>query len=440
MLRQDPRLAVPQIDVREDSAVWESRPDLLGSSGAEPVYCVEIDDDGVAHLRFGDNSAGLAPSAGGSNANERTKKSYPDRAHAPVSAGGALVLMLGEDQFPIQLAASENHLDGLLRAIENTGADVAASIWKRRGHTDPYVLYVSANQIGRTVLQLIDHPDHAGENLLTGNHQGKDAPIFRATYRVGIGPAGNVGAEAINGIVLRQSLSGIDLQPRNPLAATGGTAPESVPEAKLRIPTAFRQDLQRAITADDYARLAERHPKVQRAAATLRWTGSRYAVRVAIDPLGSDSAPLHLCREVADLLYGYRRIGHDVEVVPANYVPVYLALKICIDPDYSTGHVKAALLDAFSNRIGPGGARGFFHPDNLTFGDSIYLSAIIATAVAIPGVQTVKVERLERLFEGEAGEIQNGVLPIGPLEVARLDNDPNRPENGVVSFTPEGGR
>jgi hypothetical protein len=440
MLRQAPNLADPQIWLMEDSTSWQARRDLLGSAATERVYCVEVDDDGVAHLRFGDNNTGLAPAAGGVNANERTKKTYPDSDKTAVSAGGALQLVVGENLIPIQLGPAENNLEGLRRAIEGAGAGVTASIWKLRGHTDAYVMYVAAEEVGQMLLQLVDHPDHAGENLLTKTHQGVNPPVFRATYRVGNGVAGNVGSEAISGIVARGGFSGVSLEPRNPLAASGGAAAEPIPEAKLRIPTAFRKELQRAITADDYARLAERNPKVQAAAATLRWTGNRYAVRVAIDPLGSAAASQSLVREVADSLYRYRRIGHEVQVVPAAYAAIYLALQVCVDPDYSGGQVHAALLDAFSNQVGPSGARGFFHPDNLSFGGSIYLSAIVARAAAIAGVQTVKVSALERLFEGPAGEVENGVLVIGPLEVARLDNDSSRPENGVIRLDLEGGR
>ena len=43
-------------------------------------------------------------------------------------------------------------------------------------------------------------------------------------------------------------------------AARGGTAPEPIADVKLLAPTAFRRELVRAVTADDYARLAERHP------------------------------------------------------------------------------------------------------------------------------------------------------------------------------------
>jgi hypothetical protein len=264
---------------------------------------------------------------------------------------------------------------------------------------------------------------------------------FLATYRVGNGLVGNVGAETISHIVFRQTtLSGVQLWPCNPLPGQGGTPPEPVVEVKWRAPHAFRKELQRAIIRDDYARLAERNSRLQRAAATLRWTGSWYEVLVAIDPHGGLEADETLLYEIKGYLHRYRRMGHNLSVRRARYVPLDIGMMVCILPNYLRGHVKAALLDIFSNRILPDGRRGFFHPDNLSFGEGIYLSRLIAAAQAVPGVESVEVTKLERVFEGANREIENGVLPLGPFEIARLDNDPSFPENGVLKLDIGGGR
>jgi hypothetical protein len=264
---------------------------------------------------------------------------------------------------------------------------------------------------------------------------------FQATYRVGHGPSGNVGTETISHIVFRQTaLSGVTLQPRNPLPAQGGTPPEPLAEVKLFAPHAFRKELQRAIIADDYARLAEQHARLQRAAATLRWTGSWYEVLLAIDPAGKLEADESLLLEIAGSLYRYRRIGHDLVVKPARYVPLDIAMTVCVLPHYLRGHIKAALLDLFSNRTLPDGRRGFFHPDNLTFGEGIHLSKLVEAAQAVSGVESVTMTKLERLFEGPNRELENGILPLGPLEIARLDNDPNFPEHGRLVSDVRGGR
>jgi len=266
------------------------------------------------------------------------------------------------------------------------------------------------------------------------------ALTFAATYRIGSGTAGNVGAETIYHLVYRRNkpdgIEGV----RNPLAARGGTDPEPISEVKLFAPSAFRKQLQRAITPGDYARLAERHPGVQRAAAALRGTGAWYEVQVAIDPHGTETASAELLQEVEGCLYPFRRIGYDLRVMPARHVWLDIALDVCVKPGYLRGHVKAAVLGVFGRRLLPDGKRGFFHPDNQTFGDGIYLSRLVAAAQAVDGVESVRVTRLERQFEGPDQELENGVLPLGPLEVARCDNDPSFPEHGQLELNVMGGR
>lgn len=266
---------------------------------------------------------------------------------------------------------------------------------------------------------------------------------FRADYRVGNGPSGNVGAGAITHLVTRLlTLSGGVVSIRNPLPARGGTMPEPMAEAKLFAPHAFRQRLERAITAEDYAAIVLREfgNRVQRAAATLCWNGSWYEVLVAIDPLGKEEADPALLEEIAGRLHRYRRIGHNLVVKSARRVPLDIELIVCVFPNYLRGHVKAALLDVFSNRRLTDGTLGMFHADRVSFGDDIYLSALVAAAQAVPGVESVKVTTLQRIYEPANGEIDNGLLPLGPLEIARLDNDPSFPENGRLRLDVRGGR
>lgn len=263
---------------------------------------------------------------------------------------------------------------------------------------------------------------------------------FRARYRIGNGIAGNVGAEAISHIVTRNRLSGIELLPRNPISAGGGIDPEDTDRVRLFAPYAFRTDLQRAITAEDYAQLAQRHPRVQRAMAILRWTGAWYEVNVAIDPKEQTESSERLLDEVECLLRPFRRIGHDVRVTRATYVPLDIELRVCVKPDYLTGHVKAELLDVFGNHVLADGRLGFFHPDNLTFGSGIMISKLVALAHSVTGVENVIVTKLQRYREAAGRELADGILKIGPLEIPRLDNDLNSPENGKIAFTMMGGR
>jgi predicted phage baseplate assembly protein len=254
---------------------------------------------------------------------------------------------------------------------------------------------------------------------------------FNATYRVGLETTGHVGAESITRVLFRPGSNAPgNLSVRNPLSAEGRIAAQSIDEARTIGPGAT-SILARAITADDYATLAERNSRVQRAAAVLLWTGSRYEARVAIDPLGSEAVDESLLRTIRVYLEQYRSIGHDLVVVPATYVPIDLAVVVQVARGQSRTYVHKALLAAFS---------AFFNPDNLTFGVAIDASGLLAVAQGVAGVQSVRIPRLRRLFEDAGQQAVNGVLAIGPMEVARLDNTPGRPENGRLEIELRGGQ
>jgi hypothetical protein len=280
-----------------------------------------------------------------------------------------------------------------------------------------------------------------GDNDL--GEQPRAGSAFYAEYRVGNGRRGNVGADAItHAVLIDSSLSGVSLHVRNPLPATGGVDAEPVADVKLFAPFAFRKRLERAVIAQDYARIAERdfQHDLQHAAARLVWTGSWYEADVAIDPFADRTSSDSLAEDVRLRLERYRRIGHDLRVEPAQHIPLQIELSVCVKPGYLRGHVKAALLEIFSNRTLPGGNLGFFHPDRLTFGDAIYLSQIVAAAQAVEGVSSVDVTKLQRLFESNSHEIDDGLLQLGPFEIADVQNDPNFPESGQFTLVMNGGR
>lgn len=264
---------------------------------------------------------------------------------------------------------------------------------------------------------------------------------MRAWYRVGNGAAGNVGAGSINRLHVRgQRLSGLDLRMGNPMPAQGGVDPEPLAQARLLAPSAFRTNLQRAIVADDYARIAGREPRLQGAAAELVWTGSWYEADVALDPIGQVPASAALVGQVQAALEHARRMGHDLHVETAIYVPLDLALEVCALPGHERGAVKAALLDRFSAGCRRDGQPGWFHPDRLQFGQSMRVSALVAEAMSVPGVECARVTRLQRMYEPPNRELDDGVLVLRRNEIARLDGDAAQPGNGRLSISVGGGR
>lgn len=265
---------------------------------------------------------------------------------------------------------------------------------------------------------------------------------FSARYRVGNGTAGNVGREAITRLALRSAgLSGALLSVRNPLPARGGVEPESVEHAKRSAPHAYGRVLERAIAADDYARLAAQEPGVQGAFAELAWTGSWYEASVAIDRFDRHSG--NSTDAILRRLGRARRIGHDLHLVQAHRVPLDIELRVCVDPRHLRGEVEALVRNRLSSRVLADGSRGLFHADNLEFGVPVAASRLVATVQAIAGVAHVEARCFGRLGAAAsdlAQSLADNVIRLAPDEIAVLDADPNHPESGRLVLVMEGGR
>ena len=322
----DPTQAEPAVQLVGAGEIWRPRRDLLASDRFQTEMVVEVDDDGRAHLRFGDDVHGARPDSGA---------------------------------------------------------------------------------------------------------------VFTAHYRVGNGTLGNIGADSLAHVFVDDP--GITAV-RNPLPADGGHEPESKEEVRQLAPQAFRVQ-QRAVTEEDYAEVAQRHPEVQRAAATFRWTGSWSTVFLTVDRAGGLPVDATFEARLRAHMEGFRMAGQDLEIDAPRFVPLDLALQICVLPEYFRSDVRQVLLQSFSNTVLGDGLRGFFHPDEWTFGQPLYLSQLFEAAARVEGVESVEVTRFQRLGRpAEPQELDDGVLPLDRLEIVRLDNDPNFQENGRMEIEMGGGR
>jgi hypothetical protein len=276
---------------------------------------------------------------------------------------------------------------------------------------------------------------------------------LQAVYRVGNGARGNVGAEALvqlvadsvlapddTGTLLPQTPANLIESVSNPLPARRGVDPQPLEEVRQHAPAAFRVQ-QRAVTPTDYAEKAGEHPDVQRAAATLRWTGSWHTVFLTVDRRGGRAVDAAFEQDLRAYLERYRMAGQDLEIDGPRYVPLELEMRVCVAADYFQSDAVAALQTAFDNRLHADGSRGFFHPDHFTFGQPVLLSRIYATAMRVVGVRHVEVTLLRRQGTTAGERIPaSGAFEVGRLEIVQLDHDPNFPGRGVLRFNPVGGR
>jgi len=306
--------------------------------------------------------------------------------------------------------------------------------------------------------EFVVETDHSGRaHLRFGDDENGMSPgegtRFQAVYRVGNGAAGNLGAESLEqlaadwilvpdaaGRLVPQDPANFILEVSNPIAAWGGTEPESAEEIRQNAPAAFRVQ-ERAVTPADYAEKAARHPEVQRAAARLRWTGSWHTVYLTVDRKGGRPVDEAFEKDLRRFLERYRMAGQDLEIDAPHLVPLELEIQVCVAPDFFREHVVAELSSVFSSRSHPDGSRGFFHPDHFTFGQPVLLSALYAKAQAVAGVRHIDVSVLRR-----QGSLVDEVVPaddvfeVGALEIIQLENDPNYPDRGELRIVANGGR
>lgn len=286
---------------------------------------------------------------------------------------------------------------------------------------------VEVDDVGRARLRFGD--DRYGKRPDTGT-------TFHATYRVGNGTAGNVGEGSLVQIVT--TVAGVAAV-RNPLPATGGVEPEGAESVRRRAPQAFRR-LERAVTTDDYAEVTTRYPGVQEAAARMRWTGSWHTVFVTVDRKATMELPDETRADIEHHIDRYRMAGHDLAIRAPAYVPLELALHVCVKPGWFRDDVRRGILERLGKGLRRDGERGFFHPDNFGFGDAVYLSAIYAAARAVPGVDSIVATVFRRYGTDDVLALDEQRIELHPLEVARLDNDASFPERGKLALDLHGGK
>jgi hypothetical protein len=259
---------------------------------------------------------------------------------------------------------------------------------------------------------------------------------FSADYRIGNGTAGNIGANTLTTFIGDQLIQSCT----NPLSASGGIDPETNEQIRRRAPQAFMAQ-ERAITMADYERVTRMNAQVDDAVATLRWTGSWYTVFITAEPKGAGKLTPVLRKELKKNINQYRLAGQDIELESPQYVSLEIELAVCVDPGYFQADVEKQLSQVLGSRQLPNGQQGLFYPDTFTFGQTVYLSPIYAAARQVAGVTSVAAT----IFQPQGVPpttiyLDKGEIPLGPFQIARLDNDPSLPDHGKLSLLLEGGK
>jgi hypothetical protein len=272
---------------------------------------------------------------------------------------------------------------------------------------------------------------------LNGRRPEVDAPIV-VRYRSGIGSAGMVAPGTLTEFAKDDVVND---KSSNPQASFGGADPENLAEARLTGPRGLNEQ-NRAVTPQDYADTLLRgvpwggnivqplHAKAQ-----FVWTGSWNTVVVSVDFADRRSlAALPARRQALVAALDQKRMaGYDIEVEDARYACINISLVVHVRPEYFVRQVRAKVQEAT-------GPQGFFAPARFDFGQQVRLSDLYSAVLGVQGVQYITVTRFKRLGDRYPDEKTSGVIDVGPLEIARCDNDPQHPENGVLFLHMCGGK
>ncbi|MFD4715219.1 putative baseplate assembly protein [Streptomyces sp. NPDC058430] len=221
-----------------------------------------------------------------------------------------------------------------------------------------------------------------------------------ASYRIGGGHAGNVAAGQVNQVVSRPlGVSGVI----NPLPATGGTDADGLDGTRRGVPVRLSA-LDRLVSVRDYEDFALAFAGVGKAVARRCVDGTRQFVHVTVAAAGD--APLDTGSLLLDALQSALRWYGDpalpVRVEACERVRLVVSLGVRTLPDRSRDVVEQAVRDALVARLGFAAAE---------LAQPVFLSAAIAAAQAVPGVDFVDIDAF--------GGVGDDVDAAGVITIAR---------------------
>lgn len=213
-----------------------------------------------------------------------------------------------------------------------------------------------------------------------------------ASYRKGLGAAGNVAAASLTQLSSRPlGLKGV----ANPQAAMGGTEPEPASAARRSMPMTTRT-LGRVVSLLDYSDFARAFAGIAKAQAeVLQLRGGR---SIVITVAAEDGAAIGPASPVwTNLLDALRAAGDPlvrVQLLAAQLSTVQIGLKVLCDPAHDEDVVLAAVDTAL---------HAAFAFDTRELAQPIQQSEVVATAQAVPGVLAID---LDLLYGGTAPAAQ----------------------------------
>jgi hypothetical protein len=244
--------------------------------------------------------------------------------------------------------------------------------------------------------------------------------VIRASYLVGGGAQGNVTANTVK--VVRSGVS-TDVTVTNPRPASGGADREPIADARRNAPGVFRS-LQRAVTKEDIAALAETFPGVARAVAV---PASWNFVDVFVVAEGGLELTDVLRASLLQFFESRRMVATLITIREPVFVSISLTVVVGVEPTFFADDVERRVREALE---------ALFAINELDFGRTFHLSKVFEAAEAVDGVAFVEVPGFLGHRSDPPGELVDptaahaGRIPLHGHEFPRL---------GTIALTLTGG-
>jgi predicted phage baseplate assembly protein len=246
-----------------------------------------------------------------------------------------------------------------------------------------------------------------GARLPTGQEN------VRASYRTGIGPAGNVRAGALS--LLSQRPLGISAV-TNPLAATGGTAPEDLRDARVNASLTVLT-LDRVVSLRDHEDFARGFGGIAKARAVALWDGSARLVHVTVAAPGGATVDISTLDNLRAAFDAVRDPTHRVRIENYHRLSFTVAVDVLPDPAYQDTAVREEVGRAL---------RAAFAFDARAFGQPVTAAEVLTVVQRVPGVVAANPTRLHLV--GAPAQVQPVIAARdaragAPAELLLVDPD-----------------
>jgi hypothetical protein len=245
----------------------------------------------------------------------------------------------------------------------------------------------------------------SGATLPTGQEN------VRATYRSGIGLAGEVAAGSLT--LLKTRPFGIR-SVTNPLAASGADDPETLVDARGNAPLTVLT-LERVVSLRDYEDYARAYPGVGKARADAVWNGESEVVHLTVADANGDAVVEPLHGRLLESIEGARDPLRPLVLASFQPFVFFVRAKVLVEDGHLWEDVENELHLALAEAFGFG-ARCFAQP--------VTAAEVLQVMHRVTGVLAVDLDELYRTAPEAtpSGSLCNAVLEARPARFDKVSN------------------